>query len=278
MCFYWYTVYVLVKMKLHPRITEQDNQQERLVSDDYLAGFVEGEGCFYIGIVRSHETNSKWQVVYFFKVSQNPTGRLVLEELRKRLACGYIKANSRLDKSDKSLAYVVRDLPNLVSKVIPFFKGKLLTKKAEDYISSVIKKFIRENIVKDGSFFLIHFDSLSQEQSILMRQWKRVFPAFANIEEQSPSKQIIDKTLLELDAKGEITLSINHLQGDAIHYKSEDEVLETFMNFHLETYFNNLPFTESVIDDIKEQISEYRNEDGSYDITPGCYVYFFIKN
>ena len=120
-------------MKLHPRITEQDNQQERLVSDDYLAGFVEGEGCFYIGIVRSHETNSKWQVVYFFKVSQNPTGRLVLEELRKRLACGYIKANSRLDKSDKSLAYVVRDLPNLVSKVIPFFKGKLLTKKAEDF-------------------------------------------------------------------------------------------------------------------------------------------------
>ena len=151
-------------------------------------------------------------------------------------------------------------------------------KKAEDYISSVIKKFIRENIIKDGSFFLIHFDSLSQEQSILMRQWKRVFPAFANIEEQSPSKQIIDKTLLELDTTGEITLSINHLQGDAIHYKSEDEVLETFMNFHLETYFNNPPLTESVIDDIKGQISKYCNGDGSYDITPGCYVYSFIKN
>ena len=151
-------------------------------------------------------------------------------------------------------------------------------KKAEDYISSVIKKFIRENIVKDGSFFLIHFDSLSQEQSILMRQWKRVFPAFANIEEQSPSKQIIDKTLLELDTKREITLSINYLQGDAIHYKSEDEVLEIFMNFHLETYFNNPPLTESVIDDIKGQISKYCNGDGSYDITPGCYVYSFIKN
>jgi len=155
---------------------------------------------------------------------------------------------------------------------------RLGIKKAEDYISSVMKKFIRENIVKDGSFFLIHFDSFSQEQSILMRQWKRVFPAFANIEEQSPSKQIIDKTLLELDTKGEITLSITHLKGDAIHYKSEDELLETFMNFHLETYFNNSPLTESVIDDIKGQISKCRNEDGSYDITPGCYVYSFIKN
>lgn len=150
--------------------------------------------------------------------------------------------------------------------------------KAEDYISSVIKKFVRENMARDGSFFLIHFDSLSQEQSILMRQWKRVFLAFANIEEQSPSKQIIDRTLLELDTKGEITLSINHLQGDAIHYKSEDDVLETFMNFHLETYFNESQFTEGVINDIKEQILKYRNEDSSYDITPGCYVYSFIKN
>ncbi len=151
-------------------------------------------------------------------------------------------------------------------------------KKAGDYISSIIKKFIRENIVNNGSFFLIHFDSLSQEQGILMRQWKRVFPTFVNINLQSPSKQIIDKTLLELDTKGEITLSINHLQGDAIHYKSKNEVLETFMNFHLETYFNNSPFTENVIDDIERQIAKYRNKDGSYSITPGCYVYSFIKN
>jgi len=155
---------------------------------------------------------------------------------------------------------------------------RLGIEKAGDYISSVIKKFIRENMVKEGTFFLIHFDSLSQEQSILMRQWNRVFPAFANIEEQSPSKQIIDKTLLELDTKGEIALSVNHLQGDAIHYKSEDEVLETFMNFHLETYFNNSPFIESVIHDIKGQISKCRNKNGSYDIIPGCYVYSFIKN
>lgn len=28
----------------------------------------------------------------------------------------------------------------------------------------------------------------------------------------------------------------------------------------------------------KEQISKYRNENGSYDIAPGCYVYSFIKN
>lgn len=155
---------------------------------------------------------------------------------------------------------------------------RLGMKEAQKYISTVIKKFIRENLSQDGSFFLIHFDSLSQEQNILMRQWKQVFPTFANIGEQSPSKQIIDSTLLELDTEGEITLSINHLHGDVIHYDSEDEVLETFMNFHLETFFNNSSLTENVIDDIREQIAKYRNEDGTYDIAPGCYIYSFIKN
>ena len=99
------------------------------VSDDYLVGFVEGEGMFYIGIVPSKETKSGWQVIYFFKVSQNPTGRVVLEQFKSRLNCGYIKENSRTDFTDRSLAYVVRDLPNLKGKVIPFFDNKLIIKK-----------------------------------------------------------------------------------------------------------------------------------------------------
>ena len=84
---------------------------------------------FYIGIVRSPETKTGWQVVYFFKVSQNPSGKMVLEYFKRRLACGYIKQNSQTDRTDKSLAYVVRDLPSLREKVIPFFEGKLHIKR-----------------------------------------------------------------------------------------------------------------------------------------------------
>lgn len=98
-------------------------------NDDYLVGFVEGEGMFYIGIVPSKETKSGWQVIYFFKVSQNPIGRLVLENLRKRLDCGYIKQNSKTDKTDKSLALVVRNFSDLETKVLPFFRSKLIIKK-----------------------------------------------------------------------------------------------------------------------------------------------------
>jgi len=105
------------------------------LSDDYLIGFTEGEGMFYIGIVRSHETKTGWQVIYFFKVSQNPIGVGVLNQFKKRLGCGYIKQNSQTDKTDRSLAYVVRDFPSLRDKVVPFFKGKLVIKR------QVFKKF-----------------------------------------------------------------------------------------------------------------------------------------
>lgn len=99
------------------------------ISDDYFIGFVEGEGMFYIGIVPSKETTSGWQVIYFFKVSQNPVGKVVLDSLKKRLNCGYIKQNSKTDPTDKSLALVVRNFSDLKMKVLPFFRNKLVIKR-----------------------------------------------------------------------------------------------------------------------------------------------------
>jgi|AntRauTorcE11897_2_1112592.scaffolds.fasta_scaffold01679_4 ubiquinone/menaquinone biosynthesis C-methylase UbiE len=146
------------------------------------------------------------------------------------------------------------------------------------YISRVLEKFVLENIKKDGALFLIHFDSLSDEQSVLMRQWQRVFPTFANIDQQSPSKQITEETLTKLDTNGDIRLNVQHLQGDVIQYESEDVLLETFMNFHLETFFNQSEYLQTVLEDIKMQVATYKQNDGTYAVTPGCYVYSFIKN
>ena len=83
---------------------------------------------FYICIVPSRETKTGWQVIYFFKVSQNPIGKNVLEFIKTRFGCGYLKFNSRIDLTDRSLAYVVRDLPSLRDRIIPFFEGKLVIK------------------------------------------------------------------------------------------------------------------------------------------------------
>lgn len=101
------------------------------ISDDYLYGFIEGEGCFYVGIVPSQDTKNGFQVIPFFKVSQNPKGKVILDFLKKRLDCGYVKPNDKKNSSDKSLAYVVRDIISLKEKVIPFFEEKLFIKREE---------------------------------------------------------------------------------------------------------------------------------------------------
>jgi hypothetical protein len=122
------------------------------VSDDYLTGFVEGEGCFYVSLVPSKETKSHWQVIYFFKVSQNPRGIEVLEALKNRLQCGYIKHNASKNSSDKSLAYVVRNLKDIKEKVIPLFQNKLIIKRDDFLKFTQVIELVQQkrHLTRDG--------------------------------------------------------------------------------------------------------------------------------
>jgi hypothetical protein len=67
------------------------------VSDDYLFGLIDGEGMFHVGIVPSPFTRLGWQVIYLFKVAQNPIGEPVLRSLQERLGCGTISPNAKAE-------------------------------------------------------------------------------------------------------------------------------------------------------------------------------------
>ena len=110
-------------------ISRKDHVQAAVVSDDYLIGFIEGEGVFHVGIVPSHFTRLGWQVIYLFKVAQNPIGESVLRALQERLGCGTISPNAKAGARDRTLKYVVRDFENLTEKVVPFCDGRLVIKR-----------------------------------------------------------------------------------------------------------------------------------------------------
>lgn len=150
-------------------------------------------------------------------------------------------------------------------------------KKTRTKIRRLFRKMLDNNMHIGSKFYLIHFDSMSDEQKILMRQWQRVYPAFFDISKQSPSKRLLDEVFHELDDKGEIILSEKHLIGDPIIYENENMLLEIFLNFHLETYFNQLDLLPIVVDDIKEQIKQYKKPDGTFSIKTGCYIYEIEK-
>ncbi|MFO0702238.1 MAG: LAGLIDADG family homing endonuclease [Nitrospira sp.] len=94
-----------------------DNQQERL--DSYIAGYVDGEGSFSVSVQRSTSCRVGYQLVPEFHVSQNGDRAQVLELIKARLECGYIKPNS---KTDQALVFVVRRRDALLERVIPFFE------------------------------------------------------------------------------------------------------------------------------------------------------------
>ncbi len=114
-------------------LNDAGNQQERL--DAYLAGFVDGEGCFHVAIQRNPSTRLGIQVVPEFQVSQNFERRMVLTLLRERLQCGRIQDNHR-GSSDTSLVFVVRRREDLLKRVIPFFEAQpLLSPKQAEFVA-----------------------------------------------------------------------------------------------------------------------------------------------
>jgi len=124
-------------------VSRADNQQERLRLEGWISGFVDGEGCFTISIIRN---KYGWQVFPEFVVSQGEKSRAALNKIEKFFKCGYINLNTRRDNHhEQMLKYCVRSIHDLNDKIVPFFeKNKLKTYKQKDFqvFCKVIKMMI----------------------------------------------------------------------------------------------------------------------------------------
>ena len=121
-------------------VSHADNQQERLRLEGWISGFVDGEGCFTISIIRNPYG---WQVFPEFVVSQVEKSRAALKKIENFFGCGYINLNTRRDNHhEQMLKYCVRSIQDLNDAIIPFFEvNKLKTYKQKDF--QVFRKVIR---------------------------------------------------------------------------------------------------------------------------------------
>ncbi len=113
-----------------------DHQQERPsgIASFYVSGFVDGEGCFSITIQKSKNVKLGVQVIPEFHVSQHQRRTEVLEAIKGKFGCGYIKANNPNNPKDLTSVYVVRNLADLRDKIVPFFKKyPLYSSKQQDF-------------------------------------------------------------------------------------------------------------------------------------------------
>ena len=95
----------------------------------WIAGFVDGEGCFHVGINENTEMKTGYQVLPEFTVVQHERDVAVLHALKAHFGCGVVRTNH----GDR-MAYRVRGHQHLLERVVPFFEKHLLkTKKRQDF-------------------------------------------------------------------------------------------------------------------------------------------------
>ena len=97
---------------------------------NWICGFVDGEGCFYVGINPHPEMTAGFQVLPEFVVVQHERDLKVLHALKAFFECGEVVNNHAERK-----AYRVRKLEHLQKKIAPFFeKHSLKTRKKVDFL------------------------------------------------------------------------------------------------------------------------------------------------
>jgi hypothetical protein len=92
---------------------------------EWIVGFVDGEGCFHIGINKNPKLKLQVQVLPELTVVQHVTDIQILHALKAYWKCGVVRVNH-----GDTWCYRVRGQQNLKSVIVPFFeKHKLKTKK-----------------------------------------------------------------------------------------------------------------------------------------------------
>jgi hypothetical protein len=100
-----------------------DNQQERLRLEGWIAGFIDGEGCFCVNVNRCRATRLGWQVRPELVVAQSERSGASLEVLQSFFGCGAIYRNRRRDNHrDDLLRWCERNRRDLELRVVPFFR------------------------------------------------------------------------------------------------------------------------------------------------------------
>ena len=95
----------------------------------WVVGFVDGEGCFHIGINKNQEMKLGVQVLPEFTVVQHQVDVQVLHGLKDYFGCGVVRKNH-----GERMCYRVRGHDNLFQKIVPFFeKHQLKTRKRVDF-------------------------------------------------------------------------------------------------------------------------------------------------
>ena len=83
----------------------------------WLAGFCEGESCFFISIAKSPKSKTGWAVQLVFKITQHSRDAQLLQLIVDFLECGRVERRAGL-----ACDFTVTSIKDIQSKIIAFFE------------------------------------------------------------------------------------------------------------------------------------------------------------
>ena len=94
-----------------------------MVSDDYIVGLTDGEGCFYVLIKSPLNKGGGGRVTLNFFIKVQEQDKAMLDKVRNSLGCGavYFQPESRENHS-QCYRYTVNTHRAILDVVIPFFR------------------------------------------------------------------------------------------------------------------------------------------------------------
>lgn len=109
---------------------------------NWLAGFTEADGCFYVSVVKS-KTTTGFTVQLKFQLTQHSRDKQLMEYLITYLECGRYEARS---KNAQAGNFVVSKLSDITKKIIPFFdKYPIIGSKSKDFADFKLVSKLIEN-------------------------------------------------------------------------------------------------------------------------------------
>ena len=125
------------------------------LNPQYIAGFIDGEGSFWVSIYRDETMKNKIFCRAEFSIELRADDREILERIRKTLGCGKIY-ECKYERYGwyPHVKYKVSRLDEIAEILIPFLeKNPLQAKKAEtfQYFKKIIQKRMnKEHLTKKG--------------------------------------------------------------------------------------------------------------------------------
>ena len=101
-----------------------------VLDTQWMVGFIDGEGCFHVGIKKQKEMDFGFQFIPEFTLVQDKKDIQILYRLKKFFQCGVVR-----HFKENRWCYRIQNQKHLKNILLPFFeKHPLKTKKQLDFL------------------------------------------------------------------------------------------------------------------------------------------------